>query len=46
MVVFVNDNKKINVLVVSEELLRGTSVLKAPILVRFLLSFSTAFVPK
>jgi len=46
MVVFINDSKKINVSVVSEELLRGTSVLKAPILVRYVVSLSTAFVPK
>ena len=46
MVVFINDSKKLNVSVVSEELLRGTSVLKAPILVRYVVSLSTAFVPK
>jgi len=46
MVVFINDSKKIKVSFVSEDLLRGSSVLKAPILLRFLLSFSTVFVPK
>jgi len=46
MVVFINNSKKINVSVVSDELLRESSVLKARILVRYLVSFSTAFVPK
>ena len=46
MVVFVKDTKKINVTVDSEELLRGFSVLKAPFLLRYLVSFSTAFVSK
>jgi len=46
MVVFINDSKKINVSVVSEELLRGPSVLKAPFLVRYVVNSSTAFVPK
>jgi hypothetical protein len=46
MLVFINDSKKITVSVVSEELLRGSSVLKAPFLVRHVVSFSTAFVPK
>jgi len=46
MVVFVNDSKKINVSVVSEELIRRSSVLKVPNLVRYVVSFSTAFVQK
>jgi len=46
MVVFINDSKKINVSFVKEEVLRGSSVLKAPFLVRYVVSLSTAFVPK
>jgi len=46
MVVFINDSKKINITAVSEELLRGSSVLKVPFFVRYLVSFCTAFVPK
>jgi hypothetical protein len=38
--------KQTDVSVVSEELLRGSSVLKAPLLVRHVVSFCTAFVPK
>jgi hypothetical protein len=43
MVVFINDSKKTNVSVVSEEFLRGSSVLKAPFLVQNLVSLSTTF---